>query len=127
MDLQPRPVEQINDHTDYHITVTYRDGNFLWKDSSVAPEYVTDTAISSTEREVTCFVPTFWDGIPRFSHIQHVGYCVQGKTFQLPWTEARRDSTNPSALSMDVLLHFDPAGAPIAVEWNNRTVQETLG
>ncbi len=126
MDLKTRPGDQTNYQTNYHITVTYRDGNFLWKDCSVAPEYVTDTAISATEREVSTFVPTFWDGIPRFSHIQHVGYRVQGQTFQLPWSEARRDSTNPSALSMDVLLHLDPAGAPIAVEWNNRTVPETL-
>lgn len=126
MDLQPRPGDQINHQTDYHITVTYRDGNFLWKDCSVAQEYVTDTAISSTEREVTTFVPAFWDGIPRFSHIQHVGYRVQGQTFQLSWMETGRDATNPSALAMDVLLHFNPTGAPASIEWNNRTVRETL-
>lgn len=113
--------------TDYQITVTYRDGNFLWKDCSVAQAYVTDTAISPTEREVTCFVPNFWGAIPRFSHIEHVGYRVQGQIFQLPWPKTEESPTLmiPSALSMDVLLHFDPAGAPISVEWKDWTVQET--
>ena len=53
--------------SDYQIVVTTYDGSGLWKDHLLNQRNITDAAGSVNERDVRCFVPTFW----RASHAQH--------------------------------------------------------
>jgi hypothetical protein len=102
---------------DYQIVVTYRDSNYLWKDRAVNSTDMTDTEINPTERVVHCFTPNFWG---RFSHpscIERVMVTLKGHTFRLPWRAAMNLAV-PSALSLDILLHYDGHEMPTGVTWN---------
>lgn len=102
---------------DYQIVVTYRDSNYLWKDRAVDSTEMTDTEVSPTERTIHCFVPTFWGRFSQPSRIERVMVTLQGFTFRLPWRTAM-NLTAPSALSLDILLHYDSHEMPTGVTWN---------
>lgn len=59
---------------EYQVVVTYRDGSGLWKDRPVAHEYLKGREVSPQEREVDCFIPSFWKSVPRLTRIVHVGF-----------------------------------------------------
>jgi len=102
---------------DYQIAVTYRDSNYLWKDRAVDSTEMTETEVSPTERAVHCFVPNFWGRLSQPSRIERVMVTLQGRTFRLPW-RAAMNLAAPSALSLDILLHYDSHEMPLGVTWN---------
>lgn len=102
---------------DYQIVVTYRNSNYLWKDRAVDSIEMTETEVSPTERAIHCFVPNFWGRFSHPSRIERVMVTLQGRTFRLPWRAAMNIAA-PSALSLDILLHYDDHEMPTSVTWN---------
>lgn len=94
--------------TDCQIVVTYRDSNFVWKDRALDQSDVTEARAGTDERTIHCFIPTFWETVGRFSHVEHVGVTLNGHTTQLRWPPSPRVAAEPPplpALSMDIRLH----------------------
>jgi hypothetical protein len=106
--------------SDYQIVVTYRDGNLVWKDRAVDQKDITATTVRPDEREVTCFIPTFWSSVPRSSRIEHVGITAKGRTFQLPWPPPALAPIAPPALAMRIRVHYKPDATPASVNWEPR-------
>jgi hypothetical protein len=102
---------------DYQIVVTYRDSNYLWKDRAVDCTETSDTEVNPTERAIHCFAPNFWGRFSRPSRIERVIITSQGCSFRLPW-RAAMNLAAPSALSLDILLHYDGHEMPTGVTWN---------
>lgn len=102
---------------DYQIVVTYRNSNYLWKDRAVDSIEMTETEVSPTERAIHCFVPNFWGRFSHPSRIERVMVTLQGRTFRLPWRGAMNIAA-PSALSLDILLHYDDHEMPTSMTWN---------
>jgi hypothetical protein len=102
---------------DYQIVVTYRDGNGVWKVRSIAQEYLKSRETSPQEREVGCFIPSFWKSVPRVTRIVHVGFTERGRTVHPPWPPAEMDQPARPALAMDVRLRSDDGDSRTRVEW----------
>jgi hypothetical protein len=101
----------------YRVMVTYRDGSGLWKDHPVAHEYLQHREVRPQEREVDCFIPSFWSSVPRFTRIFHVGFTESGRTTQLPWPPADMDQPTWPALAMRFRLRSRSGDSWSQVEW----------
>ena len=100
----------------YLIVVTYRDSNYMWKDRAVNQADITETSDSPTERVVHYFAPNFWGPFAQPSRIERVMVTQQGHTFRLPW-HAEVKPAPPSALSLDLCLHYDGQARLTGVTW----------
>lgn len=98
------------------IVVTYRDSNFMWKDRAVTETDMTETIVSPTETAIHYFSPNFWGRFAQPSCIERVMVTQQGHTFRLPWRGQIHLAT-PSALSMDLHLHWDSHEMLTGVTW----------
>ena len=101
---------------DRQIVVTYRDSNFMWKDRAVDQTDTTETTVSPTEHDIHCFAPNFWGRFAQPSRIERVMVTQQGHTFRLPWRTEMNLAT-PSALSMNIQLHYDGHEMLTGVTW----------
>jgi hypothetical protein len=109
--------------SDDRVVVTYLDSNYLWKDYIVEPKDILHRQISVTDQEISCVIPEFWSHISRTSHIKHVGWTVNGETFQLPWPPSARDSLASPALSLQVQLHEGLDKALTYARWQESSRQ----
>lgn len=99
------------------IVVTYRDSNYMWKDRALKETDITETAVTPAEHTIHYFVPNFWGPFAQPSRIERVTITQQGHTFRLTW-EPEMDPATPSALSMDLCLHYDGHEMLTGVTWN---------
>jgi hypothetical protein len=104
--------------SDYQIVVTTYDGSGLWKDHLLNQRNIADAAGSVNERDVRCFVPTFWSGIPRPARSAHVGFTVRGKAYRLPWPPPDGDSVPPPALRLHIRPRYTADEMPTSVGWD---------
>ena len=98
------------------IVVTYRDSNYMWKDRAVDQTDITETVVSPTERAIHCFAPHFWGHFAPPSRIERVTVTEQGHAFRLAWKPAL-NLTTPSALSMNIFLHYNGQAMLTDVAW----------
>jgi len=99
------------------IVVTYRDSNYMWKDRALNEKDITETVVTATEHTIHYLVPHFWGPFAQPSRIERVTITQQGHTFRLPW-QAEMNPAAPSALSMDLRLHYDGHELLTGVTWN---------
>lgn len=98
------------------IVVTYRDSNYMWKDRALNRSDMTETVVSPIERIIHFFSPNFWRRFAQPSRIERVTVTEQGHAFRLSWKPEMNLAT-PSALSMDLRLHYDGHAMLTGVSW----------
>jgi hypothetical protein len=107
------------------LVVTYLDSNYVWKDYTIEPKYISVRQLSLTEREISCAVPDFWSRIPPSAHIKHVRCTVKGKTFHLPWPPSAQDPLASPELTLHVQLHAGLDQAPTYATWQEVPRQDS--
>lgn len=98
------------------IVVAYRDSNYMWKDRALSQLDIAETVVSPTERAIHCFIPHFWGRFAQPSRIERVTITQQGHTFRLAW-EPKMNLATPSAVSMNICLHYNGQSLLTGVTW----------